>query len=220
MGTIKKGILGGVSGKVGNVVGGNWKGIDYLRMLPAGVTNPNTELQSTQRLKFAAVLRFLQPMTEVIRIGFKPSAVKMSAFNAAFSYNYNNALTGSYPAFAIDYPKALISKGNLIGALNPICASADPAKINVTWENNSGNGLASETDNAIVVIFNPDNNEAVYLLNAGLRSDCSLEILLPSNFSGATVHCYLTFMAMNAIISGQTRNAVATSSYVGSVLVA
>ena len=37
MATIKKGILGGVSGKVGNVVGGNWKGVDYLRSLPAEV---------------------------------------------------------------------------------------------------------------------------------------------------------------------------------------
>lgn len=220
MGTIKKGILGGVSGKVGNVVGGNWKGIDYLRMLPAGVTNPNTELQSTQRLKFSAVLRFLQPLTEVIRIGFKPLAVKMSAFNAAFSYNYNNALTGSYPSFSIDYPKALISRGNLMGALNPACGSTEPAKVSVTWENNSGNGMAADTDSAIVVIFNPEYNEAVYLLNAGLRSDCSMEIQLPSNYSGINVHCYLSFVAMTAMLSGQSRNAVATSSYVGSISVA
>ncbi len=31
MGTISKGILGGFSGKVGTVVGGSWKGIDYMR---------------------------------------------------------------------------------------------------------------------------------------------------------------------------------------------
>jgi hypothetical protein len=34
MGIIKQGILGGFSGKVGNVVGGTWKGIDYMRVLP------------------------------------------------------------------------------------------------------------------------------------------------------------------------------------------
>ena len=34
MGKIGKGILGGISGKVANVVGGNWKGIDYLRSKP------------------------------------------------------------------------------------------------------------------------------------------------------------------------------------------
>jgi hypothetical protein len=30
MGTIKQGILGGFSGKVGTVVGGTWKGIHYM----------------------------------------------------------------------------------------------------------------------------------------------------------------------------------------------
>lgn len=38
MGTIKQGILGGFSGKVGNVVGASWKGIDYIRSLPSSVS--------------------------------------------------------------------------------------------------------------------------------------------------------------------------------------
>jgi hypothetical protein len=45
MGTIKKGVLGGFSGKVGSVVGASWKGIDYIRSLPASVKNPRTEGQ-------------------------------------------------------------------------------------------------------------------------------------------------------------------------------
>lgn len=32
MGTIKQGILGGFSGKVGTVIGGSWKGISYMRL--------------------------------------------------------------------------------------------------------------------------------------------------------------------------------------------
>ena len=31
MGKIAQGILGGLSGKGGNVIGGSWKGIDYIR---------------------------------------------------------------------------------------------------------------------------------------------------------------------------------------------
>ena len=45
MGKISQGILGGLSGKVGNVIGGNWKGIDYLRIKPSEVANPRTEGQ-------------------------------------------------------------------------------------------------------------------------------------------------------------------------------
>lgn len=56
MGVISQGILGGVSGKVGNVVGASWKGIDYLRIKPSNVANPRTEGQVSQRTKFALKL--------------------------------------------------------------------------------------------------------------------------------------------------------------------
>ena len=42
MGTIKKGILGGFSGVVGTVTGGNWKGIDYMRSRATSISNPRT----------------------------------------------------------------------------------------------------------------------------------------------------------------------------------
>jgi len=93
MGTIKKGILGGFSGKVGTVIGGNWKGIDYMRGKAASVSNPKTEAQLDQRARFRAALKFLQPLTSFIRVGFKNYAVKMTAFNSAMLYNLNNALS-------------------------------------------------------------------------------------------------------------------------------
>ena len=43
MGKISQGILGGFSGKVGTVIGGNWKGIDYMRSKASKVTNPKIE---------------------------------------------------------------------------------------------------------------------------------------------------------------------------------
>ncbi len=40
MGIIKRGILGGFSNKVANVVGSSWKGINTMRALPLSVANP------------------------------------------------------------------------------------------------------------------------------------------------------------------------------------
>ena len=59
MGTFKQGIYGGYSGKVGNVVGGSWKGIDYMRILPTSVANPQTDAQLTQRQKFSVTMHYL-----------------------------------------------------------------------------------------------------------------------------------------------------------------
>lgn len=220
MGTIKKGILGGVSGAVGNVVGANWKGIDYLRIKPSNVSNPNTDLQSTQRLKFSAVLKFLQPATEFIRVGFKAYAIKMSAFNAAFSYNYHNALTGDYPDFGLDYAKVLVSRGNLPGAVNPVCTSTDPGKVSLSWEPNAAGGIAQDSDTVLLLIFDPATHQAVYLLNAGVRGDGTAEVSVPADFSGQSVHCFISFMALGGALSGQAKNAIATSCYAGSVVVA
>ena len=86
MGTIKQGILGGFSGKVGSVVGASWKGIAYMRSLPQSVTNPRTEGQVNQRSKFAVTLGFLQPITTYLRVGYKGYASGKTAFNAAMSY--------------------------------------------------------------------------------------------------------------------------------------
>lgn len=219
MATIKKGILGGVSGKVGNVVGANWKGIDYLRIKPANVTNANTEPQVSQRMKFAVILKFLQPIIEFIRIGFKSYAIRMSAFNAAFSYNYHEALTGEFPNYSLDFAKVLISRGNLPGAIDPGCSSTEPGKVKLTWVNNSGSNAASETDAALVLIFDPDTNQAYYQLQAAARVDGEALIAVPADFSGKTVHCYLSFMSIGSALSGQVKNSVSNSNYVGSVTI-
>lgn len=66
MGTIKQGILGGFSGKVGTVIGSSWKGISYMRGRAQNVKNPQTEKQIEQRSKFALTLDFLKPITPFV----------------------------------------------------------------------------------------------------------------------------------------------------------
>ena len=74
MGTIKKGILGGVSGKVGTIVGVHWKSSYYIRAHAAKVSNPRTPKQQEQRGKFATVFGFLKTIKPFIRIGYKEFA--------------------------------------------------------------------------------------------------------------------------------------------------
>ena len=113
MGTIKQGILGGFSGKVGTVIGSSWKGISYMRGQAQHVKNPRSAGQVNQHTKFALVMGFLQPVVPYIRIGYKSQAAKQTEFNAAFSYTIKNAVTGSYPSYALDFTKIVVSKGGL-----------------------------------------------------------------------------------------------------------
>ena len=219
MGTIKKGLLGGVSGKVGNVVGGNWKGIDYLRILPASVANPKTTKQLNQRTKFLRVIRFLQPLNEFVRIGFKAHAIKMSAFNAAMSYNFHHAIAGTYPDYEIDYGNARISRGQLTGGMNANCTSPEPGKVSITWADNTGQGSAQSGDKAMVVVYNPITEESTMVLDAAMRMDATAELMVPNSWSGDEVHCYLSFSLLESLISSGGKKAISDSLYCGGVVV-
>ena len=197
MGTIKKGILGGFSGKVGTVIGGTWKGIDYMRSIAASVSNPNSPAQLDHRLKFSTVIGFLKPLTALLRIGFKNQAIKMTAFNAAMSFNMKNAITGAYPAYEIDYANALISEGTLPEALNPAAVSAVAGKIAFTWGDNSSDGSAKADDKVILVVYNPVKKRAVNVVGGNTRSSGTQTITLPASFSGDEVQCFIGFQNAN-----------------------
>lgn len=213
MGKISQGILGGVSGKVGNVVGGSWKGIDYLRILPASVANPRTPAQMDQRSKFITVINFLQPIKDFIRVGFKNYAVKMTQFNNAMSYNVKNAITGEYPDYTMDYTKALVSRGGLAPALNGTASSTVAGLVTFEWDDNSGDGNAQSTDKALLVVYNPVKNEAVFILDGVTRVTGVQEITVPDNYSGDTVHTYIGFISEDGA-------SVSNSKYLGAVQVA
>ncbi len=215
MGKISQGVLGGFSGKVGNVIGGSWKGIDYMRVKPASVANPRTTGQVGQRSKFSVVLNFLQPMSEFLRVGFKLYARKMSQFNSAMSYNLNHAVTGAYPNFSIDYPNVLVSHGQLNGAIGTAVTSTNPAMVDFTWADNSGPGRskAKTTDKAMLLVYNASKGIAIYDLGTASRDTGAQSLEVPADFSGDDVEAFMAFISEDG-------SQVSDSVYIGSVSVA
>ena len=212
MGTIKKGVLGGFSGKVGSVVGASWKGIDYIRSLPASVKNPRTEGQVTQRTKFTEALEFLRPIIAYLNVGFKPYASKQSPYNAAMSYNVSNAVTGTFPDFEMDYPNALVSKGSLLGA-EDASATAAAGSISFAWTDNSEVSNALATDKAMPLAFNISKGQAVFKTNGAERSTEADTLTIPANWSGDDVEVYLGFVSNDGLL-------VASSAYLGQKTIA
>ena len=212
MGTIKQGILGGFSGKTGTVIGSSWKGIAVMRGIAPSIAQPNTQAQLAQRAKFSLMGKFLRPLIPFLRIGFKSQAVKMSGFNAAMSYNLENALTGTYPDYDVDYTKALVSEGNLPGALNPEVTSTTAGEIRYTWEDNHTDTNADATDKALLVVYNPSRNKAVTVVDGNSRIGGSQSITVPSNFSGEEVQCFISF-------SNETQAVLSNSEFVDEIIV-
>lgn len=212
MGKINQGILGGFSGKVGTVVGGSWKGITYMRAKAVSVANPKTEAQLSQRARFIVALRFLQPCTDFLRIGYKNYAIKQTAFNAAMSYTLSNAITGTYPSFGIDHSKVMLSRGALTTAVN-VQAVVSGGTVKISWDDNSSSGSAKPTDRALAIVVNPDNGEAVYDVAGATRSSGTELLNIPPDWTGDTVEVYLGFISEDG-------KEVANSVYAGPVVVA
>ena len=211
MGKIKQGILGGFSGKVGNVIGSSWNGIAYMRRMPTSFNDPKTLKQKMQRGKFTAVLSALQPVTAFLRVGFKTYAQGRSAFNAAMSHTFKHAITGEYPNYTIDYAKLHVSLGNLTGA-GVATTSVLDGKIELFWNNNSGTGNAQATDKALVVAINPTKGESTYITDGATRASGREELPMPPSWQGDEIKVYLSFISEDG-------KDVATSVYCGAVKV-
>lgn len=93
MAIIKRGILGGFSNKIGNVVGTSWKGISVMRSLPQSVHNPKTEAQEEQRTNFAVASKLgSQLLDSVIKPFWDKRAIRMSGYNLWVQTNLNRWL--------------------------------------------------------------------------------------------------------------------------------
>lgn len=88
MAIIKRGILGGFSGRVGNVVGSSWKGISVLRVMPLSVGGETTVKQAEQRGAFSIISKFA---SSILTVWVKPlwdrHAQRMSGYNAFIQQN-------------------------------------------------------------------------------------------------------------------------------------
>jgi len=211
MAIINKGILGPISGTVGTVIGGSWKGISYLRSQPTSRRTSFSVKQLEQQAKFALVIKFLQSMTALLTVSFRDYAVQMSGFNNAMRYTLLNAIAGSYPIFDIAYNQALVSRGDLPNASGPTAVSTVSGIVTYQWQDNSGMGKAQPTDLSILVVYCPGRNQCIYTTAGAMRSTGGDAILVPS-FSGLEVQTYIGFISADG-------KSIASSIYTGQLTV-
>ncbi len=212
MGTYNKGILGAFSGKVGPVVGANWRGKDILRSLPKKSKRQPTETQLLQRLKFSTVAAFLTPLKPVISRYFGVNTGALSKMNHATSYHIKGALVPAGDTFVMDYSKVLIGKGDLVGFQSPVIAAQPGGILRFEWTDNSGRGNAAATDRVIVVAYQPDNHWYEFTLDAGSRDAAEAVFTLPAYMTGTEIQCWIS-------LASETGKRYATSTYMGAVMV-
>ena len=212
MATYQKGILGGFSGKVGNVVGARWRGQDVMRSLPQRGDYKPTEDQLLQRERFKTVITFLTPIKPVLSKYFGKKQGVKSTYNLATSYHLREALTAIPGGFEMDFAKVLISKGDLRGLDTPTLAAAANQVLDLGWVDNSGQGNADPLDQLVVVVYAPATHLYQTFEFVGTREETAVQLTLPAFMAGQEVQTWATFVTEDGKLA-------AISSYLGAVTV-
>lgn len=213
MAKYRKGILGSFSGKVGNVVGGTWNGIDYMRSIPNNRKDPKTDAQMAQRERFKLVNVFLQKIKPVVNTGFMTGKKRMTALNRASSYNIKNAISGEYPEQKINFEALMISRGDLIPPRDSLAESTTPIQVDFSWSDNSGVGSAKADDRALILAYNTTKDRAIFIAEDGpQRQDGQYALEVPAGYGGDSMETYLAFVSADGTTSSD-------SEYLGTVAV-
>ncbi|RZM24734.1 MAG: hypothetical protein EOO88_21795 [Pedobacter sp.] len=133
MATLKNGIFGGVSGKVGNTIYYMLNGKQMARKVGRTAKSP-TSAQLANRQAMKVTIDFLRPLSAIIRTGFGLEAERRNIYpqNAAVGYNKSCAIKGQYPNLEMDYEKVLVSTGNMLKLYDP----------GATWSGNAEDGYS------------------------------------------------------------------------------
>ncbi|WP_285008357.1 DUF6266 family protein [Pedobacter faecalis] len=207
------GAFGGFQKKTGALVGRRVNGQNVITAIPHPSELPPSEGQLSFRARFKLVVSFQKWITPLIRTGFRNAhKEKQNAFNAAFVYNYRNAVTGSGLNWTIDYPKFMYSSGMLGNAAGLEMQVNTDAQLDFSWTAVPDTGVGAASDKASFVVYNPAQDKFVVRADAALRSALTYDLAVPVNFSGDTVHVWMNFVSADGKTASNTL-------YVGSAVV-
>lgn len=201
MARLKNGLLGGITGAIGNIEGYMLKGQLIYRTRRIKSTKPPTEKQLACRQKMKIVQNFLGAFTDFIKTGFAYAAIgkTYSAIGAAVGWHIKNAITGEYPNFTIDYTAVKTAVGPINIKGTHATATIEDDKLTFTWTPNYS--YPHTNDRVMLLAYSPVLNEAVYVLFGAQRVKGTDQLILPVNTWGrdVAVETYLAFIAENGM---------------------
>lgn len=173
MGIIRRGILGGFSGKVANVVGSSWKGIAVMRALPLSVTNPKTVGQVEQRSAFSIISKFA---SSILTVWVKPlwdrSAQSMSGYNAFIQQNVDIVKADK----VLNIQNLVMSKGKL--GVTPLRGgfSSGASAMTVGWEEEPTGSFQMSSDKLYLLVFDSESKLIAQSSGTVTRGHAELEL--------------------------------------------
>lgn len=180
MARIRNGILGGFSGKVGEVIGQTYQGVSTMRAMPKYVINPKTKAQEEHRARVALLGEFLRPLAQVTNLSTWGGNAVNNSYNKAFAANLSNIVIDNGVAKFSDV--GYIQLGDYWGEPFPDMQAnfkftLDEALVNcsLTWSTGNFSPWCFDTDRPILFIIQQLPNDVYSVVYADLL-DCQRDM--------------------------------------------
>lgn len=196
MARLQQGILGGISKKIGNVVGASWKGIPVLRIYQPNVANPKTTSQTAQRNAFKQNVDWASALlATIIKPLWDRFAVRESGYNAFIqaqkraSGGLNNVMDN-----------IVMSKGKM-EAPGFTSKTITSTSLTVVWPTTTTGRFESSTDKCFIV-YGEDYNGKVKGFNTNVarsvgQAVCDIEDVYNA---GGDQYVWLMFMRADGTV--------------------
>lgn len=195
---------GMISGKLGKVVVVNGKNGVYVRSLPTP-NDKKSEGQLKQRSKMQQANAFLKPLKDFLGLAFVERKHTQNAYQAATSSLMRTAFEGE----TLRYNHVRICEGSLCPPKKASVSISDHVAI-FRWENNSGEIAARDSDKAVVMVYSPEQQIAVWEAKKETRKDQYCLLLLDNSLTGP-FQAYMAF-------TNSKGDKISNSEYLGEII--
>ena len=189
MAKIKDGIL---TGKLGGIIICNGKKGPYVRSLPKR-TAPPSEAQLKNRFIFKLVQKWLQPVVDFVRLGFRGYSEQVYGMNAAISEMHRSGLVKNGFESYIDPSLVKLSQGKIGFPETMDVALDSDRKLQFSWDTDVDRSNHPR-DRVMLLAYNSNLAEAAMDLSGPERYEGSATLDL-SLMPLGEYHVYAAFLA-------------------------
>ena len=188
-----EGINGGFCGRVGTVIGYQWRGKWCMRSYPRHIRDARTALQLEQRAWFKRAVGFASQLTEVLRAGLRKrsKSLHLTEGNLFVALN-KKCLTLEEEHLRVDYENLVLSDGMVapVGFGEPeLTVTEERFRLKVDFEPNPLKLPTRGGDKVFLAALCESSKEAI-LAAPAFRRDKTIAYTLPACWAGSVVHVY------------------------------
>ena len=183
MAKLIQGILGPFLGKVGTVVGYQWKGRALMRGYRREVRYPNTVRQQAERGWFVQMVRFAAEARGALVLGLREAAAREQMTEGNLFVKRNKGCFGLDGR--VDYERLRFAAGSAGAAAFEHYDVDDSGTLEVRY----GRGVGRGQDAVYVYVYCPDCGRGL-LSAAAARRDGVLRMALPDEWAGRELAVY------------------------------